>query len=224
VSQARLYLSHDPGLDWLVALRFGSVDDGQPPSHWRGVSASFGFLHDGPAGEAPEIGFKVKDFSEFDPDAAGLAELWEGPRFVVPQLGLESAPAGEIVLAARSHFGTAPSLNRALFNRATTLGGEPAVDAWRACLQAGDCMAHFALGYTLHELGRHREAYRHLRYYAMIAPAHPWNHCWYGRAAQAIGELGEARAAYRRAIELTAAGAEPTDAPELLAALEADRR
>ncbi len=32
-------------------------------------------------------------------------------------------------------------------------------------------MAHFALGYTLYELGRYHEAYRHLRYYAQIAPA-----------------------------------------------------
>ena len=63
-------------------------------------------------------------------------------------------------------------------------------------------MAHFALGYTLYDLGRFHEAYRHLRYYAELAPAGSWNWCWYGKAAQAIGEIDEARAAYRRAIEL----------------------
>ena len=35
-----------------------------------------------------------------------------------------------------------------------------------------------------------------------IAPAGSWNWCWYGKAAQAIGEIDEARRAYRRAIEL----------------------
>ncbi len=84
-------------------------------------------------------------------------------------------------------------------------------------------MAHFALGYTMFELGRFHDAYRHLRYYAQISPAHPWNHCWYGKAAEAIGEFGEAAAAYRRAIELTEEGAEETEATELLAELERRR-
>jgi hypothetical protein len=44
-------------------------------------------------------------------------------------------------------------------------------------------MAHFALRYTVYELGRHREAYRHLRHYTEIAPHCSWNWCWYGKAA-----------------------------------------
>src|ERR1700735_542506 len=79
-------------------------------------------------------------------------------------------------------------------------------------------MAHFGLGYTLYDLGRYRESYRHLRYYAGLGPAAPWNWCWLGKAAEAIGELGEARAAYLRAIELSAAP-DDTAAPELLASL-----
>ena len=79
-------------------------------------------------------------------------------------------------------------------------------------------MAHFALGYTLYDLGRYHEAYRHLRYYAQIAPAHPWNWCWFGRAAAGIGELGEARSAYERAIEL-GDGEDETDATDLLGEL-----
>ena len=71
------------------------------------------------------------------------------------------------------------------------------------------------------ELGRHHEAYRHLRYYAELAPAGAWNWCWYGKAAQAIGEIDEARRAYRRAIELEPSDQE-TDAPELLADLDDD--
>src|SRR4051794_27232828 len=47
-------------------------------------------------------------------------------------------------------------------------------------------MAHFALGYTLYELGRFKEAYRHLRYYTEISPQGAWNWCWLGKAAQAV--------------------------------------
>ena len=67
-------------------------------------------------------------------------------------------------------------------------------------------MAHFALGYTLYELGRFRESYAHLRHYAELAPLGSWNWCWLGKAAAAIGETAEAERAYRRAIELTKRG------------------
>jgi Flp pilus assembly protein TadD len=80
-------------------------------------------------------------------------------------------------------------------------------------------MAHFGLGYTLYELGRFPEAYRHLRHYTEIAPCGGWNWCWLGRAAEAIGETGEARNAYERALALEDAGHEETDAAELLDAL-----
>jgi tetratricopeptide (TPR) repeat protein len=216
----RLYISHVADYDWLIALEFGRVDDGQPAEHWNGVGERFGFLHAGdPVEGAPAVGFKVIGFSEFDPEDPGYAPIWEGPLFEAPQLGLPAAPAGQIVLAARSLYGGGPSLNRVLFERATQLRGAEALEAWTACLHAGDAMAHFALGYTLYELGRFHDAYRHLRYYASISPAHPWNHCWFGKAAEAIGEDREATVAYRRAIELTATGAEETEADELLAAL-----
>ena len=64
------------------------------------------------------------------------------------------------------------------------------------------------------------EAYRHLRYYVEIAPAEPWNWCWFGKCAEALGEIEEARAAYQRAVDLTDLGADETEAPDLLAALE----
>lgn len=92
---------------------------------------------------------------------------------------------------------------------------QEALHLWLSCLEAGDSMAHFALGYTLYELERHHEAYRHLRYYTHIARAEPWNWCWFGKAATAVGELGEARFAYEHAIELSA-DADETYAPELL--------
>ena len=220
----RLYINVDADYDWLIALEFGRVDDGQPEENWHGVEERLGYLHDGPADRAPAVGFKMKEFSTFEPDDPALAEIWGEPLFDVPFLGLEAASAGQIAVATRRQFGIGESsLNRHFFDKATREEGEDALATWRMCLECGDSMAHFALGYTLYELGRFHEAYGHLRHYARIAPAQPWVQVWFGKGAEAIGELGEARAAYERAIELTDAGAEETDAPELLAALEAQR-
>jgi len=209
-------------LDWLIALEFGRVDDGQPSDHWEGVSADFGYLRDTPGGRI--VGFKVVNYSHFDPEDPAVAEIWTAAHFEVPMLGLPRASAGEIILAARALVGDGDTINRAYFQAAIDSQDsdpEEALGLWLACLQAGDCMAHFALGYTLYELGRYQEAYRHLRYYAEIAPAGAWNWCWLGKAAQAIGELDEARAAYLRAIALAEDDDEQTDAPELLTTLDA---
>lgn len=217
---ALLYINHLPDLDWLIALEFGRVDDGQPTESWRGVSEAFGYLHEEGTGRA--LGFKILGFSEFDPDAPALAAIWGEPHFDVPLLGLRAASAGEIVVAARALLDGRQTVNRILFQDAIGAEGDPAnaLQRWLMCLQAGDSMAHFGLGYTLYELGRFKEAYRHLRYYAEIAPAGAWNWCWYGKAAQAIGEIDEAIAAYERALELEAGDEEETDAGELLRALE----
>ena len=216
VTDIRLYLNHLPEYDWLIALEFGRVDDGQPKANWRGVTEHLGFLLDAPGGR--EVGFKITELAVFDEETREVDEVWNGPRFHVPQLGLGAATVGEIVLASRALFGEEPTINRVLFNRGINAGADRALDIWLACLEAGDCMAHFALGYTLYDLGRHHEAYRHLRYYAELAPAGPWNWCWYGKAAEAIGEYGEAQTAYRRAIAIESDD-EPTDAADLLHAL-----
>ncbi len=150
-----------------------------------------------------------------------LLPIWDGPRFHVPQLGLTSAPAGEIAMAARALLGDRSTFNRMLFQEATR-AEDPnrAFSLWLACLTCGDNMAHFGLGYTLYELGRFREAYRHLRYYATIAPSHPWNLCWYGKAAEAIGELAEARTAYERTIALDDEDEAAGEARQRLAGLD----
>jgi tetratricopeptide (TPR) repeat protein len=193
---------------------FRRVDDAQPPDNWRGVCESFGFLNQEP--EGPEVGFKILGFSRFDPESREVAEIWGDPRFDVPVLGLRAVTAGEIVLAARALFGEQSSINRQFFNAAIEAQGEEALDLWLACLQSGDAMAHFGLGYTLYELGRVKEAYRHLRHYAEIAPCGSWNWCWLGKAAEAVGELAEARAAYERALGLERNGADESDAQVLL--------
>ncbi|WP_354699017.1 hypothetical protein DSM112329_04718 [Paraconexibacter sp. AEG42_29] len=221
-NRPRLYLSQDHGLDWLTALEFGATDDGQPRDRWVGVSDQVGLLHDVPDGRC--IGFAVRRPAHYDPDDEDHAPLWDGPRFDVPQLGLTDVAPNAIVVAARAQYGTGrQTLNRKLFSQAIAGDDEVAVVRWRRCLEAGDVMAHYALGYTLLGLGRWAEAYRHLRYYCEIAPDEAWAWCYLGQAATGAGQLGEARTAYEHAVLLdTDAGKdEATDAQELLDALMA---
>ncbi|MDQ3647569.1 MAG: hypothetical protein M3433_03100, partial [Actinomycetota bacterium] len=157
----RLFLSRDVDLDYLSAMEFGSVADGQPGDAWRAVGERVGFLLEGERC----IGFWVNDFDSFDPEAEGFEALWrDTPRFDVPQLGLRDAGAGEICLAARASLGDEPTLNRCYFDQAVAAGAagdHPAAgEAWSLCLESGDPMAHYGLGYTLWELGDFRGAYR----------------------------------------------------------------
>jgi tetratricopeptide (TPR) repeat protein len=208
----RLYLNHHGHTDRLVAIEFGAVEDGQPPGFWKDVARGFSWI----APEDHAIGFKVEGFSAFDAESRSVAPIWDPPLFCVPVLGLNESPAGEIIIAARSFFAGGSSVNRLLWDAACAVSGEDAVDAWRACLQSGDASAHFGLGVALYEVGRHQEAYRHLRHYAELAPHGSWNWCWYGKAAQALGNRQEARHAYEIAIELEDEGEAVTDAQELL--------
>jgi hypothetical protein len=57
VRPPRLYLNHLPDLDWLIALEFGRVDNGQPAENWSEVSEDVAYLHDGPGRRV--LGFKV---------------------------------------------------------------------------------------------------------------------------------------------------------------------
>ena len=211
----RLYLNHIADLDQLVALEYGLVGDGQPEEYWHRVGRDFAWL----APEGYYLGFKVERFSTFDADARGVSVIWEQRQFSAPALGLPNASAGEIVTAARAFFDGQSSINRHYLEEARSRTGEEALFFWRACLQTGDAGAHYGLGCTLHELGRHQEAYRHLRHYAELAPHGSWNWCWYGRAAQSLGLWQEARHAYEIAIELEEDGGDATDARDLLAGL-----
>lgn len=164
----------------------------EPPENWRGSASTSGSSTNSPGGRCR--GFKVLEVSRFDPEAAEVREIWNGPRFDAPLLGLTNASAGEIIVAARPLLDSDNTINRAFFEAAIDEQDDPqeALALWLACLQAGDSMAHFALGYTLYELGRYHDAYRHLRHYAEIAPCHAWNWCWFGKAAAAPGERDEA--------------------------------
>ena len=215
----KLYINHVAELDWLIALEFGRVDDAQPSDNWRGVSNEFGYLHDAPGGRA--LGFKVVEFSEFDVEAAEVEEIWGEPLFDVPLLGLSAAPAGEVMLGTRALLGGTSTTNRLYFGAAAgTEDPSEALPLWLGCLESGDSMAHFGLGYTLFALGRFRESYCHLRHYTEIAPNGSWNWCWYGKAAEAVGEKDEAVAAYESALLLEADNDEPeTEASERLVEL-----
>jgi tetratricopeptide (TPR) repeat protein len=209
----RLYFSHDATRDRLVALDFGAIEDGQPPGHWLRLGRDFRWL--APDGNA--LGFVVERFSRFDPENRTVKPIWDQPVFDAPLLGLAHSPAGEVIMAARNFFGDESSTNCRLASRATALSGEAALDAWRACLMAGDTSAHYGVGRSLYELDRFQEAYRHLRHFAELAPHGAWHWRWYGKAAQSLGNWKEARHAYEIAIELEQEpGQEVTDARELL--------
>ena len=187
MGRPRLYINNIPELDRLNALEYGWVDDGQPSERWRVIADQVAFFHPDP--EGPARGFAIRAWADFDIEDCEAEEIWTGPTFDVPTFGLASSSLGEIALAARSLLGVDETINRTYFHAAAGESGEAALRLWLACLEAGDSMAHFGLCYTLFELGRVHEAYRHLRHYAELAPAHPWTWCWYGKAAMEIGEL-----------------------------------
>lgn len=207
-----LYINRDLEYDWLIAIEFGRVVDGQPDDHLRRVGEDFAYVLDRPGGMT--VGFGVGDLTTFDVEA--LPELWEGTRFDAPLLGLRDVPAAAIVLAAQARLAEESTMNRVLFSLATNADGEQAVALWRQCLECGDSMAHYGLGYTLLELGRAREGYGHLREYVECCPWNAWAWCWLGRAHEALGELTDARAAYEQAVALDPG---ETDASDLLTAL-----
>lgn len=220
------HLSLHPGYDLLTVIAFGAVWDGQPPEQTLTLAEDerIGFLLDEPDGDTV-IGFSVDEPHDVDPFEIGAVELWDGPRFTVPVLGLADASVGEILLAVQGRFDRSEPTNDVVNSSAAIAAKEESGPAaaepyWRLCLEAGDMKGHFGLGYTLCDVGRPREGYDHLRVYTELTPHNAWAWCWLGRAAQDMGDPAEAAAAYRRAIELEEAGGFETDAAELLEALE----
>jgi hypothetical protein len=216
-----LHLSVNVTDDWLEAVEYGAVIDGRPSSQLVEVTPDVRYVLRSARG--PVAGFTVHGFSRVDLDELGPAAFGD-PRFTVPLLGLDRVSLGEVVLAVRSRFelSTADVCFFTLALSAAEEDGdlEAAAGHWLSCVEAGDMRGHFGLGYTLYDLGRHREAYGHLRRYTELAPHNSWSWLWLGRAAEAIGELEEARSAYRRAIRREREGSFRTDAPERLRELE----
>lgn len=210
-----LHLSYAAALDWLECPPFGTVMDRQGPDRWVGVDETFGWFLDAPVGQV--VGFKVHDFSTFDADE--FPEIFDGPRFDVPALGLRDVSAGEIVLAAKPFLDGDDTIDRVYFDAAMGEEGQKALDFWLWSLQAGNGMAHYGAGYTLLDLGRNHEAYRHLRAYTELVPLDPWAWAYRAKAAAALGERDEAVTCCERALELEKETGEETDADELLETL-----
>ena len=221
---AALFIHRDPDADWLAAYEYGVVEDGQPQRNWHVISEHCRLLHSEPGGRL--LGFDTRAFSELDSATLDAEGLFDRPRFDVPALGLRGASIGEICLAARSFLGDEPSLDIAYFRTAVAAGArdelEQAEESWRLCLEAGGMEAHFGLGYTLLDLGRPHDAYRHLRFYTELTPSNAWGWCYRGRAAEAIGEPAEARGCYERAVALEPVCDLETDAAERLDTLRRD--
>ncbi len=99
------HLSLDPTWDTLTVIEYGAVWDGQPPELTRGLSEDdrIGFLLREPGG--PVIGFMVEEPHDIEVEELDAPELWDGPRFGVPVLGLRAASVGEIPLAIQGRFG-----------------------------------------------------------------------------------------------------------------------
>ena len=164
------------------------------------------------------LGFMLKEYADFDPHE--VEELWDEPRFDVPALGLWQATVGELVLAVQGRYGATEPTADALHAH-TAMGAEDPQEAlahWRLALESGDMKAHYAVGYSLCELGQHRSAYDHLRTMVTLAPNNGWAWCWLGQACVGLGWVEEGREALEQAIELSG---DETFASELLEQLRA---
>lgn len=214
-----LHLSVNVTDNWIEGVEFGAVIDGRPASQVVEVSPDARYLLRSDNG--PACGFSVRDYAGADLDAL---ELFDGPRFAVPLLGLDHATVGEIVLSARGRFEVSTA-DVCFFSLALTCAEvdddlEAAAGHWLSCTEAGDMRGLFGLGYTLFDLGRRQEAYGHLRRYSELTPHNSWAWLWLGRAAEALGEIDEAAHAYRTAIRRQREGSFRTDAASRLKTLE----
>lgn len=224
-----LRISYDEDRDFLWAIPPDAVIDGQLDDEMDEPFEGLFLYRRGPDG--PIFGFGVQDAFAWDvmgnsQDPSGV--IWgDDLRFDVPTLALEVASIGEIVLAAQATIrGSTPDV--VFFDLAVQANEEEepeeAEGLWRTCLEAGNMRAHFGLGYTLVELGRAREAFGHLVMYTRLTPRNSWAWHWRGQAAEALGDLAEAKGCYRRAVRAEEEGSYETDASERLARIAARAR
>ena len=108
-----LFINRDVDYDWLIALAFGRVLDGQPNAHRVTVGEDAAWILDGPGGDI--VGFAVQRLNDADADADAVDALWSGLRFAAPTLGLADASAGEIVFTSQAPFARSSTLNRRFF-------------------------------------------------------------------------------------------------------------
>ena len=218
MTRPRLYINHPAELDWLIALEFGRVDDGQPPDCWEGVSGGLRLA----ARRSRRARSSASRSSTSQPSMPATTST---PRSGTARVSTRRWSAWPTRRPARSRSpprrcstATAPSTatGSATPSRTQTLPTKRSSSGSCACKPATRWRTS-ASAACLYDLGRHHEAYRHLRHYTEIAPHCAWNWCWYGKAAEAIGETAEAKSAYREALRLEALDGSQTDARDRLA-------
>jgi predicted Zn-dependent protease len=172
------------------------------------------------AGGRDPIGLQAATGDPIDLADPALDALWEPPLYDAPALGLQAVSIGHVLAAALIELDPDEETpDRARFRAALGWQEEDwelALEQWRGCLEHGDQMAHFAVGYSLMELDRPAEAKEPLRRYSRLNPNNAWAWVWLGHACWAQGDLEGAEVAYGEAIERTARGSVETQAPELL--------
>jgi ADP-ribosyl-[dinitrogen reductase] hydrolase len=213
-----MFVSHVPERDVLYVYERGYVDDGLEPERQFDICDHVSLMLDVDGKRC--VGFIFGTLSEFDFDAPGHAVVWSGPRFDIPALGIDQGTIGLIAATARLVLGELRTPDRVWFDAA--LGADDPDERlalWHACLAEGNELARYALGYTLLDLDRPREAHEQLKRYSALVHRNAWAWCYLGQACERLADWEGAEYAYRQALEATAAGSFDTDAADRLAAL-----
>jgi len=218
-----MLVSHVPARDALYVHERAFVFDDLEPARCVEVCDQVRLMLDLSADRC--VGFVMNGLSCFAFEAPENAVVWGRPRFDVPALGIEQGTVGLIAATARLLLAGLRTPDRVWFDQALAAGeSEEAIELWQACLDEGNELARYALGYTLLNHGRALEAKEQLKHYSSLVRWNAWAWCYVGQACEALEDWEEAEYAYRQALTATRAGANDTDAPERLAELLRRRR
>jgi ADP-ribosyl-[dinitrogen reductase] hydrolase len=213
-----MLVSNVPERDMLYVLERDYCEDGIEPERVIDICEQAAILLD-PAG-ARCIGFVVRGLSEFDFEGMANAAVWSGPRFDVPALGIRQGTVGLVAATTRLVLGDLRTPDRVLFDAAVNARDrEEALTLWQACLDEGNELARYALGYTQLELGRPREAHDQLKRYSVLVPRNAWAWCYLGQACEQLEDWEGAEYAYRQSLTATEGGSFDTDAAGRLTSL-----